>query len=227
MKNFKIIFSSLFLATVISCGKNEPEEKVRKETNASQTTNLGSDSLTNETQIINESVKKNQPKDSYITSNPSPSTTKNTEKNHLVTKDKETVNPTTTATKNEEIAEAIINTPLRNLLNNAQLGKSYTKKELIEHYKFPKEAVDLIKSVTYVGENKLYFKWGSTWLAEKVSDAKFKNDTLVFAFKKNKTYVSGGAIGIKYNKKIYTDLILNNGAAYIPSVKGYHWDINK
>lgn len=124
-------------------------------------------------------------------------------------------------------ADFTANSPLRILLKNAEVGKSYSKKELIEKYKFPKEAVDLIKKVTCVGPNKLYFNWGSTWLVEKVSDAEFENDTLIFSFKKNKTYVSGGAIGIKYNKKIHTELILNNGSAYIPTVKGYHWEIAK
>jgi hypothetical protein len=135
-------------------------------------------------------------------------------------------NKTTTSSAAKKAA-AVINSPLKNLLSTAQIGKSYTKKELIEEYKFPKEAVDLVKHVTCVGHNKLYFKWGNTWITEKVSDAEFENDTLIFTFKQNKTYVSGGAIGIKYNKKLYTDLILNNGAAYIPTVKGYHWDIGK
>jgi hypothetical protein len=46
-------------------------------------------------------------------------------------------------------------------------------------------------------------------------------------FDKNKMYTSGGAIGIKHNKKTYTDLIIIGRNAYIPSVKGYHWQIGK
>jgi hypothetical protein len=46
-------------------------------------------------------------------------------------------------------------------------------------------------------------------------------------FEANKMYTSGKAIGIKYNKKIYTDLIIIGNNAYIPSVKGYHWKIGK
>lgn len=46
-------------------------------------------------------------------------------------------------------------------------------------------------------------------------------------FEANKMYTSGKAIGIKYNKKIYNDLIIIGTSAYIPSVKGYHWKIGK
>lgn len=223
MKYLNNVFFFSFLAVMISCGgKNEPDVSAKKESNTTKTLRSDQDSLNSESKndtIILQPTLKNK-------NNNRPNSDLNNQKN-----------PTTinTDTKEDNIitspaakkAEAVINSPLRNLLNNAQIGKSYSKKELIENYKFPKEAVDLIKHVTCIGPNKLYFNWGSTWFVEKVSDAKFKNDTLIFTFKQNKTYVSGGAIGIKYNKKIYTDLILNNGLAYIPSVKGYHWEINK
>lgn len=224
MTKFKTIFSCLFLAFLISCGRNEPKEKIEKKTDFHE---------------IPKKVQKTvevEKTDTYADTNDDsglaaafmnqilPSNTPTT--NHQGS-DFEPMSQEIITKPNPKQAETIINSPLKNLLKNAQAGKSYSKKELIEEYKFPKEAVDLIKHVTSVGPNKLYFKWGSTWLVEKVSDAKFKNDTLIFTFKQNKTYVSGGAIGIKYNKKIYTELILNNGAAYIPTVKGYHWDINK
>jgi hypothetical protein len=221
MTTFKIIFSSLFLTALMSCGKNEPEKEIVKEEHLSEipkiTTKTIEDTINNiETDSGLAAALENQNQTSNTTKSNIP------QSNNLDQKSEKII---TEPVKKE--AEIIINTPLRNLLNNGQAGKSYTKKELIEQYKFPKEAVDLIKQVTYVGPNKLYFKWGSTWLVEKVSDAKFENDTMIFIFKKNKTYVSGGAIGIKYNKKIYTELILNNGSAYIPTVKGYHWEINK
>lgn len=233
MKNFIILFLFISLTIAISCGRNEPEI----ETNYTETSNITAintnshneitvtptetDSLQNtdadvgtdsglvaafEKQIPNSRIANQSPK--YFP----------THQNQV---------QAATSTPTTKTAEEIINSPLRNLLRNAQMGKSYSKSELIEQYKFPKEAVDLIKQVTCVGPNKLYFNWGSTWFVEKVSDAEFKNDTMIFAFKKNKTYVSGGAIGIKYNKKVYTELILNKGSAYIPSVKGYHWEINK
>jgi hypothetical protein len=221
MKYFKIVFSFLFLTILISCGgRNEPEEKNENETHLSQTSKEEVDTLDTEPPI--DTIVANSTDENNNTSSGLSNDSEGSSKNNI---DKKNGEITVSAAAKK--AEAVINSPLRDLLNNGQLGKSYTKKELIEQYRFPKEAVDLIKQVTYVGPNKLYFKWGNTWIAEKVSDAEFENDTLIFTFKQNKTYVSGGAIGIKYNKKLYTDLILNNGAAYIPTVKGYHWDIGK
>lgn len=237
MKNFKIIFSFIFLVSLISCGKNEPEENEGIETNYTQTSNIkvenattnegstDTETTTENTEIEETDLDSDSGLAAAIQRQISNSNTSNHENTHNENPSQAQARLTDTPT--EKNATIITNSPLRNLLRNAQIGKSYTKKELIEEYKFPKEAVDLIKHVTCVGPNKLYFKWGSTWLVEKVSDAEFENDTLIFTFKKNKTYVSGGAIGIKYNKKIYTELMLNNGSAYIPSVKGYHWEINK
>lgn len=238
MKNVKIIFPFIFLASLISCGSNEPEEKI--ETNYTETSNITTvnpstnDGNNNPTES-NTEAENEEKEETDIDSDsglaaaiqrqiPNSKTSKyNSTQNSNPNLSQIELTPTIT----ERNAEVIINSPLRNLLKNAQMGKSYSKNELIEEYKFPKEAVALIKQVTCVGPNKLYFKWGSTWFVEKVSDAEFKNDTMVFTFKQNKTYVSGGAIGIKYNKKIYTELMLNNGSAYIPTVKGYHWEINK
>lgn len=239
MKNFKILLLFLTLTTIISCGRNEPEEKETDFPEAStarpgQTIisidnnehSTESDTIVTTTENSNidsdsglEAAIKKQIPNSKIPRHEKP---KNINLNQTNTT--QTTHSTPSKISNADFTP---NSPLRVLLKNAEVGKSYSKKELIENYKFPKEAVDLVKKVTCVGPNKLYFNWGSTWLAEKVSDAKFQNDTMIFTFKKNKTYVSGGAIGIKYNKKIYTDLILNNGSAYIPSVKGYHWEINK
>lgn len=238
MNNFKKIFSFIFLASLISCGKNEPEGIEEIETNYTQTSNIKTETAATNTEtkaqdeaVITETEETENDSDSdsglaaAIQRQIPASQTSEQENIQNNSINVEQIVVTTAPT--EKDAEVVINSPLRNLLRNGQVGKSYSKKELIEEYKFPKQAVDLIKHVTCVGPNKLYFNWGSTWLVEKVSDAEFENDTMIFVFKKNKTYVSGGAIGIKYNKKIYTELILNNGAAYIPTVKGYHWDINK
>lgn len=222
MKIFKAIFSFLFLATIISCGgRNESKEDNKKENGTTENSKVTPETL--EIESPNDTTTTvNSTNENHNTSKDSLNNTKDSGKKNI---DKKNIGIITSPTAKK--AEAVINSPLRNLLKEAQIGKSYTQKELIEQYKFPKEAVDLIKHVTCVGSNKLYFKWGKTWIVEKVSDAKFENDTMIITFKQNKTYVSGGAIGIKYNKKIYTDLILNNGSAYIPTVKGYHWDIGK
>lgn len=205
---------------LFSCGRNEQQEKPKKETNLTTTSKVATDTLN--TKSSNETITVNSPLENI---NKSTGTLNKHKDSHQ--KNVEQKNTSIIVSPAQKELEKIINSPLRNLLSNGQLGKSFTKKELIEHYKFPKEAVSLVNSVTCVGPNQLYFKWGSTWFTEKISDAKFKNDTLLFTFKHNKTYISGGAIGIKYNKKIYTDLILANGAAYIPTVKGFHWDIAK
>jgi hypothetical protein len=237
MKNFKIKFLFIFLASLISCGKNEPEEKEEIETNYTQTSNIATvTAITNteytESSQSNTGTENIKTEETDIDSDSGLAAAIQRQLPNSNTSNTQNSNPNLsqvelTPTITEKNAEVIINSPLRNLLKNAQMGKSYSKNELIEEYKFPKEAVALIKQVTCVGPNKLYFKWGSTWLVEKVSDAEFENDTMIFTFKQNKTYVSGGAIGIKYNKKIYTELMLNNGSAYIPTVKGYHWEINK
>ena len=91
----------------------------------------------------------------------------------------------------------------------------------------PEDGIKLIKSIVKVSENELAFKWKSTWMVEKVSDAEFEDATLKIDFRNNNMYTSGDAIGIKYNNKIYNNLILKNGSAYIPSVKGYHWEIRR
>lgn len=218
MKYFKILFLFLFITAIISCGgKNDFKENNKKKAETAGTSKVVSDTL--DTKSTKDTTTVNSTEDNSNTSNSSLNNTKAPDKNNI--------NKKTTFSTAAKKAEIVINSPLRNLLKEAQIGKTYSQKELIEQYKFPKEAVDLIKHVTYVGSNKLYFKWGKTWIVEKVSDAEFENDTMIITFKQNKTYVSGGAIGIKYNKKIYTDLILNNGSAYIPTVKGYHWDIGK
>lgn len=129
--------------------------------------------------------------------------------------------------KENAIVEKIIESPLKKLFKYGEIGKTYTKKELIEQYNFPKESIRFIKNVTYTGHNTLYFNWGSTWFIEKISDAKFQNGPMIFDFKKDKTIIKGGAIGIKYKRKIYTELIIKKDNAYIPSVKGFYWEIKK
>jgi hypothetical protein len=225
MKSLQLIITLFTFSILFSCSRNDREEKNKEVVEIKDNPNsaLNSTSIdTTDTNIIEDSV---------VNSSSLNPATKNTSKkptiknNNTEIKDGEIAKP---LVSNKPIsAEKEIDTPLKNFLKNGQIGKTYTKKELIENFKFPKEGIDLIKQVTFVAPNELYFKWGSTWLVEKVSDAKFKNGNMAFVFKGNKTYISGGAIGIKYNKKIYTELILNNGSAYIPSVKGYHWEINK
>ncbi|OMQ11069.1 hypothetical protein [[Flexibacter] sp. ATCC 35103] len=115
----------------------------------------------------------------------------------------------------------------KKLLSICKTGETLTQKELIEDHNIPKEGVKLIKSITKTAEDEIDIKWKSTWLIEKVSDAKFTDARMKIKFEANKMYTSGKTIGIKYNKKIYNDLIIIGTSAYIPSVKGYHWKIGE
>jgi len=40
-------------------------------------------------------------------------------------------------------------------------------------------------------------------------------------------YTSGNAIGIKYKRKLYTDLIITGDKVRIPSVTDFYWIIGK
>lgn len=125
---------------------------------------------------------------------------------------------------NEELLNFV---NLRKILNKCKMGETLTQKELTNNFEIPEEAVKLVKSVTKTAENELAVKWQSTWLVEKVSDAELEDGKMKVVFKANKLYMSGKAIGIKYNRKVYNDLVIVGRSAYIPSVKGYSWQIGK
>lgn len=116
---------------------------------------------------------------------------------------------------------------IRKILDNCKMGQTMTQEQLTQHFEIPEDAVKLVKSVTKTAENELSVKWKSTWLVEKVSDAELEDGKMKVKFRANKMYMSGNAIGIKYNRKIYNDLIIIGRSAYIPSVKGYSWQIGK
>ncbi|KAF2508021.1 hypothetical protein EYY60_18945 [Flavobacterium zhairuonense] len=116
---------------------------------------------------------------------------------------------------------------IRKILDKCKMGQTMTQKELTQNFEIPEEAVKLVKSVTKTAENELSVKWKSTWLVEKVSDAELEDGKMKVKFKANKMYMSGNAIGIKYNRKIYNDLVIVGRSAYIPSVKGYSWQIGR
>jgi hypothetical protein len=116
---------------------------------------------------------------------------------------------------------------LRKILSGSKIGQTLTQEQLTEKFEIPQEAVKLVKSITKTDDDEIAVKWRSTWLVEKVSDAKFKDGLMKITFKANKLYTSGTAIGIKYDKKIYNELVIIGRSAYIPGVKGYSWQIGK
>ncbi|MFD1603825.1 hypothetical protein ACFSJW_10075 [Flavobacterium artemisiae] len=118
-------------------------------------------------------------------------------------------------------------TYFKKFLAECKTGETLTQKELIENHNIPAEGIKLIKSITKTADDEIDIKWKSTWLVERISDAKFTDAKMKVKFEANKMYTTGKAIGIKYNKKIYNDLIIIGSKAYIPNVKGYHWKIGK
>ncbi|WP_163398050.1 hypothetical protein [Flavobacterium fluviatile] len=116
---------------------------------------------------------------------------------------------------------------LRKIFSLTKIGQTLTQDQLTQNFKIPEDAVKLVKSVTKTAENELAVKWHSTWFVEKVSDAELEDGRMKVIFKANKMYTSGKAIGIKYNKKIYNNLVIIGHSAYIPNVKGYSWQIGK
>jgi hypothetical protein len=116
---------------------------------------------------------------------------------------------------------------LRKILSGSKIGQTLTQEQLTQKFEIPEEAVKLVKSITKTDEDEIAVKWRSTWFVEKVSDAKFKDGLMKITFKANKLYTSGTAIGIKYDKKIYNELVIIGRSAYIPGVKGYSWQIGK
>ncbi|MBF4484777.1 hypothetical protein [Flavobacterium sp. CSZ] len=116
---------------------------------------------------------------------------------------------------------------LRKILSGSKIGQTLTQEQLTQKFEIPEEAVKLVKSITKTDEDEIAVKWRSTWFVEKVSDAKFKDGLMKITFKANKLYTSGTAIGIKYDKKIYNELVIIGRSAYIPGVKGYRWQIGK
>ncbi|PKB16232.1 hypothetical protein [Flavobacterium sp. 5] len=233
MKNFKITFSFLLLVTLISCGKNEKieesptikntEQKKEQQHTVATEDNISlqkEDTLqtpTDSIDAIKESVLGNQnykkKEEPLVVDHTTETNT--TETNTIPTK----ITPKKTGKRSFVY--------IKKILNECETGVTMTQEDLESKFKIPKEAMKLVKSITKVAPNELEIKWKSTWLVEKVSDAKFKDGRLKVRFEDNKMYTSGGAISIKYEKKMYSDLILIGRSAYIPTVKGYYWQIGK
>lgn len=237
MKYFKIIILITIIIQLSSCNKNEGKNQIEdnKTPITKQQTKIPIEIKT-DTLVINDSITNNN--DTLTTNTVLAKTNKTKAKtkknksktfktNNLITNSSEEVSkPELPSKKTKEIEyKAFLN--FRKMMSDSKIGETLTQNELINTYKMPEEGVKLMKSITKVSADEVLIKWKSTWMVEKVSDAKFEDGKLKFRFEKDKMYTSGNAIGIKYNKKIYTDLILKNGVAYIPNVKGYYWQIGR
>lgn len=208
MKNYKIYFLVVLFCCFLSCSKTTKKQIL-------ETT----DKITDQIETISESTVE----------------TVKEYKNSIV--DKITV-PKTSAEPKETQKDSIVEKKIDNekflgityfkkFLADCKTGETLTQKELTENHNIPADGIKLIKSITKTAEDEIEIKWKSTWFVERISDAKFSDAKMKIKFEANKMYTSGKAIGIKYNKKIYTDLIIIGSKAYIPNVKGYHWKIGK
>ncbi|MBA4318018.1 MAG: hypothetical protein C0412_06425 [Flavobacterium sp.] len=229
MKYYKRTLLFLLVFSIISCGKNKENEEHELEQNKQphyqQKTNVNTESQKKESTF-------ETPDDSLKATKESVLRKQNyKKKKQTVTsagKLIETPKTKTIAAKPETKKVAMPSfVYIKKILDECKIGVPMTQKELQTNYNIPEEGIQLVKSLTKISSNELDVKWKSTWLIEKMSDAKFKDGRLKVRFDKNKMYTSGNAIAIKYEKKMYTDLILIGRSAYIPTVKGFYWQIGK
>lgn len=208
MRNYKIYFSALAICLLLSCTNNTKKKLIEV-----------TDGISNKIETISESTIETVTK--Y--------------KNSIVNKISRTeIIPENIETKNDSIIEKEEGNEkflginyFKKFLADCKTGETLTNKELVENHNIPPDGIKLIKSITKTAEDEIEIKWKSTWLIERISDAKFTDSKIKFKFEADKMYTSGKAIGIKYNRKIYTNLIIMGSKAYIPGVKGYHWKIGK
>ncbi|MBK0370540.1 hypothetical protein [Flavobacterium agrisoli] len=228
----KTVYLSLLLALfVVSCGRNE----ARKKQSSEKDSNLKN--------TVTSPVKTEVPEEDIIADIDSVIDDTLNEKNEfrentlLIPKKKQHKKQLTKEVKKQKPLKQVATKPtiqhdkvygnFKELLANTPNGTTLTKDDFKKYPNIPSDAVSLIKSVTKINDNELAIRWHSTWLVEKVSNAKFNDGNLKFQFKGNKMHTSGDAIGIKYNQKTYNELIIVGNSAYIPSVKGYHWQIGR
>ncbi|MFD2942789.1 hypothetical protein [Flavobacterium notoginsengisoli] len=208
MKHYKILLL-IILLSLVSCSKDVKKQLLEV-----------TDKITDKIETISESTAEtvNEYKQSIVDKI---TTTENASENA------KTVNDSIAATQEIENEKFLGITAFKKFISDCKTGETITQKELIESHNIPADGIKLIKSITKTAEDEIEVKWKSTWFIEKISDAKFNDAKIKFRFEANKIYTSGEAIGIKYKKKVYTDLIIVGTKAYIPSVKGYHWKIGK
>ncbi|GEM54754.1 hypothetical protein B0A58_08850 [Flavobacterium branchiophilum NBRC 15030 = ATCC 35035] len=120
---------------------------------------------------------------------------------------------------------------LRKVLKSAKVNETITSKDLVSKYGVPSDAASLINSFTKLSDSSIKIDWVSglnpkMMLVNGVSDAIFKDGNINIVPLKNGTIqISGNGIGIKYQGKVYNNLIINNNSATIPNVKGMSWKI--
>jgi hypothetical protein len=208
MKKYKNYFSTLLLLFFVSCSKNAKEQIIEV-----------TDGISNKIETISKSTVET------VTAYKNAVVDKIT-KTEIISENEETKSDS--IIEKETVNEKFLGiTYFKKILSDCKTGETLTQEQLIKDHNIPADGIKIIKSITKTAEDEIEVKWKSTWFVERISDAKFTDAKMKLKFEANKMYTSGKAIGIKYNKKIYTDLIIIGNKAYIPSVKGYHWKIGK
>ena len=227
----KILLVSIITLSLISCGRNKVEKEINPDSDNEITEQKDTATITT---IQKEgSTSANSPENHSDTKGSILSETHFSKKADSVAEDKEestptinNANPSVTNTTTKKVS-APSNYTIQKILNGCEIGEILSQDDLSKHLEIPKDAIKLVKSVTKLSEDEIDVKWNSTWAVEKLSDAKFKDGIIKARFTNNSVYISGGAIGIKYDRKIYTDLVVTGRKAHIPSVKGFYWKIGR
>ena len=225
MKFFKITIFVFFALYILSCGKNDqnddeqqakPIEKtaipqnIKQTHSKSRTKNADSIKAVKRSIFTNKTYKKKEVDSTMV---------------HEKTPIAEIKKVATEAPRSNKFEQSFFY--IKKILADCKVGETVTQKDLSKNYNIPKDAIKLVKSIKKVSDNEIDVKWKSSWLIEKVSDAKLKDGILKVNFKDNKMYTSGDAIGIKYDDKMYTNLVITGHIARIPTVKGFYWQIGK
>ncbi|MCI4444232.1 MAG: hypothetical protein JHC39_12085 [Lentimicrobium sp.] len=234
----KSLLVSIIIFNLISCGRNKTENDLNSNENLQEKNDTSAivASPKKDTTIIETNSNEIETKGSVLSESKftkSPDETVENKADQTITEVlSENKTPSTpvvnsaepTATKKPS---APSNYTIRKILDGCEIGETKTQDDLSKNLDIPKDAIKLVKSITKVSEDEIDVKWKSTWAVEKLSDAKFKDGRIKARFVNNSVYISGGAIAIKCDKKIYTDFLITGRKATIPSIKGYYWKIGR
>lgn len=148
---YRKIFVILIIFSLISCGKNKENEEheleQQKEPHFEQNTNPTPELQKND--ITFES-----PEDSVKAVKRSILRKQNFEKKEQTKKSED--NP---AVKKAKAPSFVY---IKKILNECEIGKTMTQEDLQSQVNIPKEAIQLVKTVTKIPDNKLDVKWKTT-----------------------------------------------------------------
>jgi hypothetical protein len=233
----RLLLVSIIAFNFVSCGRNKSENDLNLQDNLQEQNDTPAitTSQQKETTYNNDTSNENELQGSVLSES---KFTKNQEeiaksttdkpKTDAVTDNKTPTTPEINSTKPTTKKNPVpSNYTIQKILNGCEIGETLTQEDLTQHLEIPKDAIKLVKTITKVSEDEIDVKWKSTWAVEKLSDAKFKDGRIKARFINNSVYISGGAIAIKCDKKIYTDFLITGRKATIPSIKGYYWKIGR